>query len=216
MFTGMIEQLGKVCSLQVSGDAGRLTVTGDFPAGGVAIGDSIAVNGVCLTVVSLEGGRYEFDASPETIGCTTLKNLRPGSSVNLERALRVGDRLGGHIVTGHVDCVAQITERREISGNIRFGFRMPAEHARFVVEKGSITIDGISLTVNTVTGSLFTVNVIPHTASVTTLPGRRPGDEVNIETDILAKYVARLMNSGQGEIREGGLSFETLARNGFL
>jgi riboflavin synthase len=93
---------------------------------------------------------------------------------------------------------------------------MPAEHARFVVEKGSITIDGISLTVNTVTGSLFTVNVIPHTASVTTLPGRRPGDEVNIETDILAKYVARLMNSGQGEIREGGLSFETLARNGFL
>jgi riboflavin synthase len=193
-----------------------LIVAGNFPADGVAIGDSIAVNGVCLTVVAMTGGRYNFDASPETIGRTSLRNLKSGSVVNLERALRLGDRLGGHIVSGHVDCVARVEKRQESSGNIRFTFRLPVEHARHVVPKGSITIDGISLTVNEVKGPLCTVNVIPHTVSVTTLQGKRPGDEVNVETDILAKYVEKLLQGGQRSAEEDGLSLETLARNGFL
>lgn len=216
MFTGLIEQVGKVCSLQVMGNAGRLAVTGRFPTGSVAIGDSIAVNGVCLTVVAMGGERYDFDASPETISRTSLKNLKPGSAVNLERALRLGDRLGGHIVSGHVDCVARVEERHESSGNIRFTFRLPVEHARHVVAKGSITVDGISLTVNDVKGVLCTVNVIPHTAAATTLQSRRVGDEVNIETDLLAKYVEKLLHGNNDSSGEGGLTLETLARNGFL
>lgn len=216
MFTGLIEQVGKVCSLQVMGNAGRLAVTGRFPTGSVAIGDSIAVNGVCLTVVAMDGERYDFDASPETISRTSLKNLKPGSAVNLERALRLGDRLGGHIVSGHVDCVARVEERHESLGNIRFTFRLPAEHARHVVAKGSITVDGISLTVNDVKGVLCSVNVIPHTAEATTLQSRRAGDEVNIETDLLAKYVEKLLHGNNDSSGEGGLTLETLARNGFL
>lgn len=216
MFTGLIEQVGKVISLRTTGDAGRLTVAGNFPEDGVAIGDSIAVNGVCLTVVAKGGGRYDFDASPETISRTALKNLKPGSPVNLERALRLGDRLGGHIVSGHVDCVARVEERGERAGNICYTFRLPTGHAAYVVEKGSITVDGISLTVNSVRGSLCSVNVIPHTASASTLEGRRPGDEVNIETDILAKYVEKLLQRGRGGKDDGGVTVETLARNGFL
>lgn len=216
MFTGLIEQLGTVRSLRLAGDAGRLAVTASYAAGSVAIGDSIAVNGVCLTVVAMAGDLYEFDASAETIGRTGLKGLTAGAAVNLERALRLGDRLGGHIVTGHVDCVARVEERRELAGNIRFTFRLPPDHARHVVAKGSVTIDGISLTVNDVRGTLFSVNVIPHTAAVTTLRGRRPGDEVNIETDILAKYVERLLHRGETAAEGEGLTLETLARNGFL
>jgi riboflavin synthase len=216
MFTGLIEQVGTVQGLQMTGDAGRLAVTGRFPAGSVAIGDSIAVNGVCLTVVAMSGDRYDFDVSAETIGRTGLKGLTTGSPVNLERALRLGDRLGGHIVTGHVDCVARVEERRERAGNICFTFRLPPDQARHMVAKGSVTIDGISLTVNEVRGALFSVNVIPHTAAVTTLQGRRPGDEVNIETDILAKYVERLLQGGKGAPEGEGLTLETLARNGFL
>lgn len=216
MFTGLIELVGTVRSLQVTGNAARLAVSGSFPGDRVAIGDSIAVNGVCLTVVSIQGDSFDFDASPETIARTSLKALKTGSSVNLERALRLDGRLGGHIVTGHVDCLATVEERREHSGNICFTFRLPDDHGRHVVDKGSITVDGISLTVNTAKGCLCTVNVIPHTAAETTLHERRPGDQVNIETDILAKYVEKLLQGGRTASGEGGLSLEVLARNGFL
>ena len=215
MFTGLIEQVGSVAELRAGGDAARLTVRADYTADCVALGDSIAINGVCLTVVALGGGLYSFDASPETMQRTGFRTLKKGSPVNLERALRLSDRLGGHIVSGHVDCIALVESRRESSGSIVFSIRLPNEFARYVVAKGSVTIDGISLTVNSVSGNLFTVNVIPHTAAMTTLHSKRPGDEVNIETDILAKYVERLISDRDAGSSEG-VSLETLAKNGFL
>jgi riboflavin synthase len=214
MFTGLIEVVGKVVQLDRAGSAGRLTVAAAFPGDAVRLGDSIAINGVCLTVVTLGGGTFAFDVSPETLERTAFRGFKPGMPVNLERALRLSDRLGGHIVTGHVDCVATIIERRELSSNTVFTFRLPRDSARYVVAKGSVTIDGISLTVNAVTGDGFSVNIIPHTAVSTTLQFRKPGDEVNIETDILGKYVERLL-AGQKEAGTG-LTLELLAKNGFL
>jgi riboflavin synthase len=215
MFTGLIEEVGRVVSFDRLGSAARLAVAASFPADEVRLGDSIAVNGVCLTVAAAKGGAFSFDASPETLEQTAFRRLKSGDRVNLERALRLGDRLGGHIVTGHVDCVATVTERREVANNIIFSFRIPHASARYLVAKGSVTIDGISLTVNRVDETGFSVNVIPHTASLTTLPGKRPGDEVNIETDIIGKYLERLL-SGRERGEEGGITFDLLAKNGFL
>lgn len=213
MFTGLIEEVGKVAGLERRGSAARLAVVASFPPAEVRLGDSIAVSGVCLTVVGMDGGTFIFDVSPETVERTAFRRLKSGSAVNLERALRLSDRLGGHIVTGHVDCVAAVAERREVTGNIVFAFRIPREFARYLVGKGSVAIDGISLTVNTVSDDGFTVNVIPHTAEQTTLKGKRPGDEVNIETDIIGKYVERLLSvKGEG----GGVTLDLLAKNGFL
>ena len=214
MFTGLIEEVGRVAALKREGGAARLVVAATFPAADVALGDSIAVNGACLTVTAIGGGSFSFDVSPETLDRSTLGQLAPGAAVNLERALQLSDRLGGHIVTGHIDCTAQISARRDEAGNIVFAFRLPAEHVRYVVAKGSVAIDGISLTVNEVTGDVFSVNVIPHTASRTTLEKRRPGDVVNIETDILGKYVERLLTAGRET--SGGVTLELLAKNGFL
>lgn len=214
MFTGLIEVVGKLVQLDCAGSAARLAVAAAFPGDAVRLGDSIAINGVCLTVVTMEGGTFVFDVSPETLERTAFRGFKTGTPVNLERALRLSDRLGGHIVTGHVDCVATVAERREQSGNTVFTFRLSRDAARYVVAKGSITIDGISLTVNTATDEGFSVNIIPHTAVSTTLQFRKPGDEVNIETDILGKYVERLL-TGKKE-RGTGLTLELLAKNGFL
>ncbi len=215
MFTGLIEAVGKVATIERHGASARLVVEAPFPAEEVSLGDSIAVNGVCLTVVEKGGGVFAFDVSPETIDRSSFRRLGRGSRVNLERALRLSDRLGGHIVTGHVDCIAAVTERRETSGNIVFAFRVPAESGRYLVAKGSVAIDGISLTVNSVTADGFTVNVIPHTAAQTTLQEKRAGDEVNIETDIIGKYVERLL-SGQANGEGRGVTLDLLAKNGFL
>lgn len=213
MFTGLIEAVGTVAGIERRGAAARLSVEAPFPPAEVNLGDSIAVNGVCLTVVEIKGGTFAFDVSPETVERSAFRTLKSGSRVNLERALRLSDRLGGHIVTGHVDCVAVVAERREASGNIVFAFRIPRESARYLIGKGSVAIDGISLTVNAVSDDDFTVNVIPHTAAQTTLQAKRPGDEVNIETDIIGKYVERLLSAkGEG----GGVTLDLLAKNGFL
>jgi riboflavin synthase len=213
MFTGLIETVGKVTAIERRGAAARLMVEGVFAGEEIALGDSIAVNGVCLTVVARDGGRATFDVSPETFERTAFRNFRSGSRVNLERALRLSDRLGGHIVTGHIDCVAKVLERREVSGSIVLSFRIPRDYARYVIGKGSVAIDGISLTVNSVTEDIFTVNIIPHTAEQTTLQAARPGDEVNIETDIIGKYVERLLAAHkEGE----GVTLDLLAKNGFL
>lgn len=215
MFTGLIEKIGKVAGIERRGASAALLVEVPFPPAEVNLGDSIAVNGVCLTVVEKKGGTFAFDVSPETVERTAFRRLESGSSVNLERALRLSDRLGGHIVTGHVDCVAVVTERRHESGNIVFNFRIPREFARYMAGKGSVAIDGISLTVNTVTDDGFTVNVIPHTAAQTTLQAKRVGDEVNIETDIIGKYLERLL-SVKEEGEQGGVTLDLLAKNGFL
>ena len=215
MFTGLIEDVGKVVRVESRGAAARLVVGTALPLSEIVMGESVAVNGVCLTVVAASEGTLSFDVSPETLRSAGFGGLSAGSSVNLERALRLSDRLGGHLVTGHVDCVAVVGERRELSGNIVFAFRLQPDHARFLVAKGSVTIDGVSLTVNEVSRDGFTVNIIPHTARATTLHLKRPGDEVNIEVDILAKYVERLLQ-GKKPAEAGGLSLEMLAKSGFL
>jgi riboflavin synthase len=215
MFTGLIEDVGKLTGLVRSGEAGQVTVATALPVGEIHIGDSVAVNGVCLTVTRQGAGGLTFDVSPETLDRSTLGALRSGDKVNLERALRLSDRLGGHIVTGHVDCIARLEERREVSGTIVFTFRLlDTAIARYLVPKGSVAIDGISLTVNGVIASAFTVTIIPHTAAMTTLVHRKPGDCVNIETDIIGKYVERLL-SGRGVSGNSGVTLDLLARNGF-
>jgi riboflavin synthase len=216
MFTGLIEDVGKLTGLVRSGKTGQLTVATALPVGEIHLGDSVAVNGVCLTVTRQGAGWLTFDVSPETLDRSTLDTLRSGDKVNLERALRLSDRLGGHIVTGHVDCIARLEERREVSGTIVFTFRLiDPVMARYLVPKGSVAIDGISLTVNDVTGPAFSVTIIPHTAAMTTLPARKPGDQVNIETDIIGKYVERLL-TGREETGSGGVTLDLLARNGFV
>jgi riboflavin synthase len=215
MFTGLIEDVGKILKISRTGASARIEVTSSFPVGEIKLGDSIAVNGICLTVVEKSMSRLAFDVSPETIERSSFSRLGPGHHVNLERALRVGDRLGGHIVSGHVDCVASIVSHRELSGNHIFEFKLPRKFARYVIEKGSVAIDGISLTVNTISDEGFSVNIIPHTALETNLQYKKPGDVVNIETDIIGKYVERLF-SGKASGDEGGVTMELLGKYGFV
>lgn len=212
MFTGLIEDRGRVTAFERRGEAGLLRVETAIPLAEIAIGDSVAVNGACLTVIAMGERSLSFDVSPETITRTTYRSLRAGAGVNLERALCLGERLGGHIVTGHIDCCGKLARMETRSGNRILEFTLPPAQARFLVEKGSVAIDGISLTVNEVSGAGFSVNIIPHTFARTTLAGLRPGDEVNIETDIIGKYVERLTQPW----RSGGLTMRTLAENGFL
>jgi len=213
MFTGLIEDVGRVQKLERHGSTARLTVATSLPAAEFREGDSVAINGVCLTVTGIAAGTaLSFDVSPETLDSSGLGRLSAGGMVNLERAMRLSDRLGGHIVTGHIDCVATVAARREESGNIIFSFTLPAENSRYVIAKGSVAIDGISLTVNSVNGSGFSVNIIPHTAAMTTLRYRKPGDPVNIETDIIGRYVERLLGA---KVASGGVTMQSLLENGF-
>lgn len=213
MFTGLIETVGRVSAIERRGSAALLRIDSALPAVEIAIGDSVAVNGACLTVTAKAATALTFDVSPESLASTTLGTLGSGSRVNLERAIRLGDRLGGHIVTGHIDAIARLSGIREESGNHILNFSLPPESARYLVAKGSVTIDGISLTVNTVSADGFSVNIIPHTFAHTTLAGTRVGQQVNIETDIIGKYVERLTQPWSGS---SGLSLRTLAEHGFL
>lgn len=215
MFTGLIEDVGRLEKLERRASSAKLVVSTSLPAAEFHLGDSVAVNGVCLTVTSIDARLLSFDVSPETLDKSGLGRLSSGDMVNLERAMRLCDRLGGHIVSGHIDCVATVAGKREESGNIIFSFKVPAEKCRYIIEKGSVAIDGISLTVNSVTLDSFSINIIPHTAKMTTLSFRKPGDIVNIETDIIGKYVERLL-SGPGSAKEsGGISMQKLMENGF-
>jgi len=215
MFTGLIEDLGTVRELRRESSRVRLTVGTAIPSAELHLGDSVAVNGICLTVVAIGNGSFTADISPETLERSTLIDLSAGSRVNLERALRLSDRLGGHLVSGHVDAVATISERLQDHNAVRFTFRLPASVNRFVAEKGSVAIDGISLTVNGVTDETFSVAVIPHTLTMTTLQEKNSGDRVNIETDLIARYIARLL--GVEETRsKATLNLDFLAKNGFL
>jgi riboflavin synthase len=201
MFTGIVTDLGTVRDIQPLGEGSDMRlVIGTSPAflGGepaAVIGASIACSGCCLTAVQLGGDFFAVDASAESLSKTTLGRLVAGSRINLERALRMGDELGGHLVSGHVDGVAEVLSEVPENGSVRWRFRLPPGLSRFVAEKGSVAIDGVSLTVNEVDGDVFGVNIIPHTAAVTTFATLQPGGFVNIEIDTLARYVARLVST---------------------
>lgn len=193
MFTGIIEELGEVVDWQPSSDAARITVRGPLVVSDAGRGDSIAVSGVCLTVIDQGDDWFTADVMAETIALSTLRNPRPGDRVNLERALRAEDRLGGHIVQGHVDGTSTLLTVTEGEKWRVLRFTLDAELAPLVARKGSITLDGVSLTVSAVGEDWFEVSLIPETLAVTTLGGKTPGDEVNVETDILARHVARML-----------------------
>jgi len=191
MFTGLVESLATVCELRPEGPGVRLVISDAAIADRSKIGDSIAINGCCLTVVELNGAEMTFEAGAETLSRTNLGRLQPGSAVNLEASLRLGDSLGGHLVAGHVDAVGQLDRRDDDAQWSTMWFRVPGELTRQMASKGSIAIDGVSLTLVDVTDHSFSVALIPHTLSVTTLGQLQPGDAVNLETDLLAKYVER-------------------------
>lgn len=194
MFTGLVEETGEVVSLEKTASGGvRLGISAPLIGPTAHLGDSIAVNGCCLTVSALDGTRLQFDLLQETLARTSLGTVRPGSLVNLERALAAGARLGGHFVQGHVDGTAEILRLEPSGADVRLQIALPPEGARYLVEKGSIAVDGMSLTVAEVGEDSFTIWIIPHTMEVTHLRSRRAGDRVNLEYDLLAKYVERML-----------------------
>lgn len=213
MFTGIIEEVGTIGSVRRGGKAFELDVKAHRVLEGTRVGDSIAVDGVCLTVTSLHELGFRVDVMPETVSRTTLHSLKPGSKVNLERALRLSDRLGGHLVAGHIDGTGKIMERKSEDNSEWFRIEAGGEILRYIVEKGSVAVDGISLTVVDVDKRSFKVSVIPLTQTETTILLKRTGDHVNIECDIIGKYIEKLTT---GEGKGSGVTLETLAWNGFI
>ena len=217
MFTGIIEAVGTLRKLERKGDDIRLTVaSGKLDLNDVRLGDSIATNGVCLTVVQQLADGYVADVSAETVSLTGFANYKVGTKMNLEKAVTPTTRLGGHMVSGHVDGIAMVEQRLVRGQAIEFWLAAPAELGRYIAHKGSITIDGVSLTVNEVDGSRFRLTIVPHTAGETTLIDLQAGDKVNIEVDLIARYLERLMNYDGKDSKSGGVTMEMLARAGFV
>ncbi len=217
MFTGIIEAMGRVAGIERKGADTRLVIdAGKLDLSDVKVGDSIAVSGVCLTVVAQSGASLSFDVSGETLSRTTLGDFRVGTPVNLEKALLPTTRLGGHLVSGHIDGVGKILRREEAGESVRFTVEAPKELARYIAGKGSICIEGVSLTVNSVDGSVFSVNIVPHTQTVTTLKDLRPGTVVNLEVDLVARYLERLVSGEKEEAKSSAVTKEFLARYGIL
>ncbi|NIW24909.1 MAG: riboflavin synthase [Gammaproteobacteria bacterium] len=213
MFSGIIRGIGRIAESDDVGGDRRLTIDlGGLELATLAVGDSIAVNGVCLTVTSCDAGRFCADVSAETLRLTTLGNLDVGASVNLEPALRLGDALDGHFVMGHVDGVGHVRTVTPDARSQRLEFEMPAALAPYVARKGSIAVDGVSLTVNAVSGNRFEVNIVPHTSEMTVISGYRVGTAVNIEIDMIARYLERLATAG-GDA--GGVDLELLRKHGY-
>lgn len=198
MFTGLVQSLGAVLEVASQPPGRRLVVRPDHDLGAVRVGDSMAINGCCLTLVEVAGETLAFEAGPETLRCTNLGELTEGSLVNLERSLAVGDLLGGHFVTGHVDDTGAVVRRHDEDGWTTIWFSCPAALSRQMASKGSIAVDGVSLTLVDVDDGQFSVALIPHTLKMTTLGRRQLGDRVNLETDLLAKYVQRLQKKDEG------------------
>ncbi len=220
MFTGIIQAVGTLAAMQPRGGDMALHIrSGALSMQDVQLGDSIATNGVCLTVIELTGDGYIADVSRETLDHTTLGGLKPGSPVNLEKALTLNTRLGGHLVSGHVDGVGRILERRDDARSVRFRIDAPKGLARYIAHKGSICVDGVSLTVNAVRGSQFELNIVPHTIQETIISGYRAGTRVNLEVDQIARYLERLLLGDQAADStetSSGVTRELLARSGFM
>ena len=215
MFTGIVEEIGIIARIERGASSAVLTIRAGKVLEGTQIGDSIAVNGVCLTVTSMSSGSFTADVMHETLNRSSLASLRSGSRVNLERAMQLGGRLGGHIVSGHIDGTGRVASIRKDDNAIWYTIETGAGILRYIVEKGSIAIDGISLTVAKVDQKSFSISAIPHTVSVTVLADRREGDVVNLENDIIGKYVEKLMAPGEQEETKG-ISTSFLAEYGFL
>jgi len=215
IFTGIIEEIGQIKAIQRGSKSVRLEVQAALVLEDAKIGDSIAVNGVCLTVNEFDRLHFSADVMPETMDRTTLGRLKPGSPVNLERAMQLGGRMGGHIVQGHVDAAGVILQKQVLDIAHIFRIAATVELLRYVVPKGSITVDGVSLTVIDVLADSFTVSLIPHTAGQTILGGKQAGDAVNLESDILGRYIEKLMKPAEGS-PQGDIDMKFLAENGFL
>jgi riboflavin synthase len=211
MFTGIVEEMGNVKMLRRDASAARITISASVVLGNTALGDSISVNGVCLTVVNIGKNDFSADVAAETLKVTNLGDLKIGAKVNLERALQLSARIGGHLVSGHVDAVGHIREKREEGNGWRISIDAPEMILRYVIKKGSISIDGVSLTVADVDKTGFSVAIIPHTARLTTLGFKSAGDSVNLEVDLIGKYVERLLT---GRI-ESGVNLDLLKKSGF-
>lgn len=219
MFTGIIEGTGKLLEKRKAGGGLVFVVEANFDVSDPQEGESIAVNGVCLTAYNIQGRRFLADVSPESLARTILGDLSVGSVVNLERALRLSDRLGGHIVSGHVDCVATVVEKKPLGDFTIFNFSVPKEQDKYLIEKGSVTINGISLTVNSCSEGYFSVSIIPHTLKETTLGTIKAGSRVNIEVDIIGKYVEKLLLGGgnsNNSSDKSNIKVNFLAENGFF
>lgn len=211
MFTGIIKAKGKIHAMEKRGGDVRLSVRSDgLPWSDYELGESIAVNGVCLTAVALFEDGFDTDVSVETLSVTALGGLDVGSAVNLEPAISLGERLGGHLVSGHVDCTGKVVSRSSDARSIRLGIEIPKDYARYVAKKGSVCVDGVSLTVNEVSGNTFELNIIPHTAEVTISDDYAAGTVVNVEVDLLARYLERLLDK-DGD----GISFDFLKAHGY-
>jgi riboflavin synthase len=211
MFTGIIKAKGSITAMQQQGGDVRMNVSSDgLPWSDFEIGESISVNGVCLTAVALHDNGFDTDVSVETLDVTALGDLTTGSDVNLEPALGVGERLGGHLVSGHVDCVGSVTSRSADARSIRLAIEIPAEYSRYIAKKGSVCVDGVSLTINEVSGNTFESNIIPHTADTTIIDGYAVGTAVNVEVDMLARYIERLLGKD-----DDGISLEFLKAHGY-
>ncbi|PIE70491.1 MAG: riboflavin synthase [Deltaproteobacteria bacterium] len=220
MFTGIIEGFGTIREIRPQGQGRRLVIESDFILDETRIGDSIAVNGACLTAVLIDGTRFAVDVAPETLALSTLDAARPGERVNLERALKVTGRLDGHLVSGHIDGTGVIRSRERLSNAIIISFAVDPGMMRYMIHKGSIAVDGTSLTINHVGTDSFTVSIIPHTAALSTVGMKKIGDRVNIETDLVGKYIERFLlvdrNTAGGEGKTASIDVGFLAKNGFL
>ena len=217
MFTGIIEGLGTLASIQASGQGRRLVIESDFDLDGVRIGDSIAVNGACLTAVRIEKHRFEVDLSPETLSTTTFGEARTGDRLNLERALRLSDRLDGHLVSGHIDGIGTIQARERLDNVLIIRVGASKALTRYMIHKGSVALDGVSLTINRCDDHDLDVTIIPHTAKLTTIGFKPLGSKINIETDLIGKYVERFTTTASGgSERSTQVDREFLIKTGFL
>ena len=221
MFTGIIEGLGAVSALRSTGQGRRMTVEADFDLNQTKIGDSLCVSGACLTAVKIDGRHFEVDISPETLQVTTFGQAKIGQRVNIERALKLSDRIDGHLVSGHIDGVGSIRQRETVGNAIIVTIEVPEALTRYMINKGSVAVDGISLTINACDAGSFSVSIIPHTAKLTTIGFKNKGDPVNIETDMLGKYVEKFMHARSGRKdamakKTSGIDKAYLIKTGFL